>query len=101
MLKLSSQIKDFKKEVEIIICPPFTALSALASYFRNSPVEIRSTKYALGGEKGAFTGEVSAPMIKEWGCQYVILGHSERRHIFRETSEEVGKKSQKSIRMGY
>jgi len=93
------QIKDFKKEVEIIICPPFTALPTLVSYFRNSPVKLGAQNMHWE-EKGAFTGEVSAPMIKEWGCQYVILGHSERRHIFRETSEEVGKKVKKALEWG-
>lgn len=91
--------KNLEKEIEIIICPPFTALSTLSPYFRNSLIKLGAQNMHWE-EKGAFTGEVCAPMIKEWGCQYVILGHSERRHIFRETSEEVGKKVKKALEWG-
>jgi len=91
--------KNLEKEIEIIICPPFTALSTLSPYFRNSLIKLGAQNMHWE-EKGAFTGEVCAPMIKEWGCQYVILGHSERRHIFRETSEEIGKKVKKALEWG-
>ncbi len=78
-------------EVEMIVCPPYTALSSLSQYFEGTPL-------ALGAQnmhwetQGAYTGEISALMLKETGCSYVILGHSERRHVFHETSGEVGKK---------
>ncbi len=77
--------------VEIAICPPFVYLEAAAAALAGSAV-------SLGGQnmhhesKGAFTGEVSPTMLLDLGCQYVILGHSERRAIFRETNEEINKK---------
>ncbi len=78
-------------EVELIVCPPFTSLPALSKIFEGTPVVLGAQNMHWETE-GAYTGEISARMLKEVGCGYVILGHSERRHIFRETSEEVGKK---------
>ncbi len=77
--------------VEIVICPPFTALGEVYEI-------IAETNIALGAqdvywqEKGAFTGEVSCSMLKDAGCQYVIVGHSERRKYFNETNSEINKK---------
>src|SRR5690348_15550457 len=76
---------------DIVFCPPFTALSTVASI-------IKESKIALGGQdmyweaSGAYTGEISAAMLLDIGCQYVILGHSERRAYFNETNETVNKK---------
>lgn len=77
--------------IEVIICPPFTALYPLSQKCAGSPVQIAPQNMHWEA-KGAFTGEISAGMIQECHCHYVVLGHSERRHIFRETSEEIGKK---------
>jgi len=77
--------------VEIVICPPATALSAVGRALAGTP-------FLLGGQtmhwepKGAYTGEISAPMLADVGCRYVILGHSERRQYFGETDDEVGRK---------
>jgi triosephosphate isomerase len=74
-----------------ILCPPFTVLGAVAS-------AIESTAYRLGAQNvfwensGAFTGEVSPPMLRAVGCQYVIVGHSERRQYFGETDMSVNRK---------
>lgn len=86
-------------DVEVIICPPFTSLHALSQKIAGSPVKLgaQNMHWEL---KGAFTGEVSGPMLLEIGCKYVILGHSERRHIFRETAEEVGQKVQTALKLG-
>lgn len=76
---------------EIVVCPPFTSLSAV------NPV-VAGTNIKLGAqnvhweEKGAFTGEISPAMLKDAGCEYVILGHSERRQFFAETDENVNRK---------
>jgi len=78
--------------VEVVLCPPFTALAAVADVLKGSEV-------GLGGqnlywvEKGAYTGEISASMLVDAGCRYVILGHSERRRYFGETDEDVSKKA--------
>lgn len=78
-------------DCDIVVCPPFTALAAISE-------QIRDTKIDLGAQdmfcetEGAFTGEISPLMLKDVGCRYVILGHSERRQIFKETDELINKK---------
>jgi triosephosphate isomerase len=85
--------------VDIVVCPPFPALSTV----RN---RLEGTSVGLGAQNmhwenaGAFTGEVSARMLLTVGCQYVILGHSERRHLFSETDEAVGKKVKAALAAG-
>jgi triosephosphate isomerase len=79
--------------VEVVICPPFTALRSLQTLF-----DADRLPYGLGAqdvhwqEKGAFTGEISPPMLAALNCRYVIVGHSERRQHFGETDETVRKK---------
>ena len=78
-------------EADIVICPPFTALSKVNEALVDSSI-------MLGGqdvyweEEGAFTGEISPGMLKDAGCRYVIIGHSERRILFGESDEEVNNK---------
>ena len=85
--KRVTQVSD----VEILICAPFPFLAALVRTFQDSVVKVGAQN--LYWEKsGAFTGEVSAEMLESVGCSYVIIGHSERRHLFGETSEQVNKK---------
>ena len=80
-----------------VLAPPFTALSAVAQ-------EIKGHPYLLGAQdlywedQGAFTGEVSGPMLRDSGCRYVIVGHSERRRYFAETDVMVGKKAAAALR---
>ncbi|MBV8087389.1 MAG: triose-phosphate isomerase [Chloroflexi bacterium] len=84
---------------DVAVCPPFTALALVAEI-------VRGTQVALGGqnmyfqEKGAFTGEVSPPMLLDVGCRYVILGHSERRRQMGESSEQVNLKTQLALQSG-
>ena len=85
LFKLSNQA------VEVVICPPFTALSDVSEIIIESDISL-GAQDIYWVDEGAFTGEVSAPMIKEAGCQYVIIGHSERRQFFGETNESVNKK---------
>jgi triosephosphate isomerase len=78
--------------VDIVIAPPFLAVHAVAEAVRNSPVAVAAQNLSWEKE-GAFTGEVSAPMIREAGAEYVIVGHSERRQYFGETDESVNRKA--------
>lgn len=88
--QLKSLVSDIT-EVDIMVAPPFTALGVVAEILKDSAVQ-------LGGQdlfwetEGAYTGEVSAPMLKAAGCSYVIIGHSERRQYFGETNVTVNRK---------
>ena len=85
-----SLVKDLTG-VEIVLAAPFTAIHAAAEAARNSNVGI-AAQDVYWEQQGAFTGEVSAPMIREAGAEYVIIGHSERRTLFGETDETVNRK---------
>ncbi|MCF7837439.1 MAG: triose-phosphate isomerase [Candidatus Marinimicrobia bacterium] len=84
---------------EVVVCPPAPALSAVAAALAGSRV-------ALGAQNmhweasGAYTGEMSAEMLKDVGCRYVILGHSERRQYFGETDEGVNRKAMAALAAG-
>ncbi|MDR0485278.1 MAG: triose-phosphate isomerase [Elusimicrobiota bacterium] len=86
-------------DIEILICPPFTSLFALRE-------QMQGTQIALGAQnlfweaKGAFTGEISPIMLKDSGCKYVLIGHSERRQYFGETDECVNKKTKAAFEAG-
>ena len=88
--ELGSLVKGLSG-VEIVVAPPFTALLPAAEAARNTPIGIAAQNMSAEKE-GAFTGEVSATMIKDAGATYVILGHSERRKLFGETDELVNRK---------
>ena len=91
-------IKEFRElvkwidDVEIVVAPAFTAVHAAADAARNSNVAIAAQDLYWEGE-GAFTGEVSAQMVREAGAEYVIVGHSERRTLFGETDASVNRKT--------
>ena len=85
--------------VDIVVCPPFTALQAAKAALAGSSVDLGAQN--MHWEKsGAFTGEVSAEMLREVGCHYVILGHSERRQYFKETDEQVNRKAKAALAGG-
>lgn len=87
---LKGRVKDVTT-VDVVVCPPFISLLAVADVLKGSHIGLGAQN--LYWEKnGAFTGEVSAPMLKSAGCAYVIIGHSERRTYFHETDETVNKK---------
>lgn len=123
---LLSQIKTFSKnqtDVEVVVCPPFTALSLASGILRGSwspagrgvrgaesrvsprPEAVGRIEGSIGlgaqdvfwEKQGAFTGEVSAAMLRDAGCQFVIIGHSERRTYFGETDESVRRKLSAAI----
>jgi len=83
-------------KVDVAVCPPFVYLQQVAN-------TLSSSRVALGAQdvyfeqKGAFTGEISAAMLKDVGCTYVICGHSERRHVIGETDELINKKVHAAI----
>jgi len=78
-------------EVEVVICPPFTALPAAIEAAKGSCVAI-GAQDCYWEKEGAFTGEVAVPMIADLGCSHCIVGHSERRQFFGETDATVDKK---------
>jgi triosephosphate isomerase len=78
--------------VEIVVAPPFTAVHAAAEAARNTNIGV-AAQDLYWEKEGAFTGEVSATMVKEAGAEYVIIGHSERRRLFGETDAIVNRKT--------
>jgi triosephosphate isomerase len=85
--------------VEVAVCPPFVYLDAVRAALQGSPVGLGAQNMYFQRE-GAYTGEVSARMLKDVGCRYVILGHSERRHILGETDELVNGKTLAALALG-
>jgi len=99
---LAAAIRDGLKRpgrVEVVLCPPFTALGAVGEIVAGSPI-------ALGAQNchheaaGAHTGEISPPMLLELGCRFVLCGHSERRHELGETDEQINRKVAAALRHG-
>jgi triosephosphate isomerase len=82
--------------VEIVVAPPFTSLATAAEAARNTNVGVAAQNLYFERE-GAFTGEISAGMIKDAGASYVIIGHSERRRLFGETDASVNRKTRAAI----
>lgn len=94
--KLDELVAD--SSVEVVVCAPFTALSALTALgLENVKIGAQNMHFA---DQGAFTGEISSSMLVDAGCQYVILGHSERREIFKEDDEFINKKVLKALGAG-
>jgi triosephosphate isomerase len=91
-------IKDVT-DVEIVVAPPFTAVHAVSEAARHAKIGV-SAQNLYWEREGAFTGEVSAAMIKEAGAEYVIIGHSERRRLFGETDQTVNRKLMSAIAAG-
>ena len=80
----------------VIVCPPFTSLETAVELTKDTPIEV-GAQNMFYEDGGAFTGEISAKMLKSVGCKYVILGHSERRSIFGESNEWINKKITKAL----
>jgi triosephosphate isomerase len=78
--------------VEVVIAPPFTALDVVREAAAGSAIAL-AAQDVCAESSGAFTGEVSAPMLADAGCRYCIVGHSERRTLYGETSEQVSRKA--------
>jgi triosephosphate isomerase (TIM) len=84
---------------DIVVAPPFTAIPAAVEATKNTKIAI-SAQDVYWEKEGAFTGEISANMLVEAGCRYVIIGHSERRQFFGETDETVAKKTKAALAAG-
>jgi triosephosphate isomerase (TIM) len=96
---LRGAVSMIRDRVEIAVAPPFTALSAVAKALEGSNIAL-AAQNCHAADAGAFTGEVSAPMLKDVGCAWVILGHSERRQFFGETDAGVNAKVQSVLKAG-
>ena len=92
--ELASGVASGSKEmddVDILLAPPFTALQTVADAIEGTPIAL-GAQDLYWEEKGAFTGEISPMMLKDVGCQYVLVAHSERRQLFGETDKTANRK---------
>lgn len=91
MVKALKEESPQLTDAELVVIPPYTMLSEVKKVIEGSTVQL-GAQNIFWEEKGAFTGEISPQMLKDAGCQYVTIGHSERRQYFGETNETVNKK---------
>ncbi|MDR1057521.1 MAG: triose-phosphate isomerase [Coxiellaceae bacterium] len=94
---LHQKVKEFEAEIEIIIAPPYTSLNKIAETLKDSLIKV-SAQDMFWEDAGAFTGQISAPMLKDIGVTHVIIGHSERRQFFYETNTTVNKKIKAALK---
>ena len=88
---IADRINEVPSDVQLILAPPFTHLDRVGGIIKGTPAAL-SAQNCADKDKGAYTGEVSAAMLASAGCQYVILGHSERREYYHETSATLNEK---------
>jgi len=101
-IELVSSLKSVEKELSeaaVVVIPPFTALREVKKTLEGSSIKL-GAQNLFWEEKGAFTGEISPHMLKDAGCAYVVIGHSERRQHFSETDEVVNKKIRAALAQG-
>ncbi len=94
-----SGCNDLAGKIDIAVCPPFVYLQQVGKALQTSHIALGSQDIYFE-QKGAFTGEISASMLKDVGCTYAICGHSERRHVIGETDDLINKKVQAAITGG-
>lgn len=91
--EISNQFEKTWEQVDVVVCPPFVDLKPVRTVFDFDKTKVKvASQNVYFEEKGAYTGEISVSMIKEIGCAYSIVGHSERRELFGETDQSVNKK---------
>jgi triosephosphate isomerase len=95
LIELTGDVKN----TEIIIIPPFTSLSVVAELTRNSRIKL-GAQNMYWEQSGAYTGEISGVFLKSLGCDYVLIGHSERRHVMGETDEMINRKLKTAVEIG-
>ena len=84
---------------EVAVAPPYISLQLVGKLLEGTPIKL-AAQDLYWEESGAFTGEISPAMLKDVGCEYAIIGHSERRHIMNETDEMVNRKLASALRGG-
>lgn len=94
---LSEQLNDLN-DIEIVLAPPFTALAPLAEALIDSPIFLAGQN--CYPTEGAYTGEISPALLRDVGCSAVIIGHSERRHLFAESDEFINQKIKAALSAG-
>lgn len=98
---LDRLVNSMTDEVEVVVCPPFTALKSVSTVIELDALDIRLGAQNLHWEaEGAFTGEIAPRMLTELRCSYVIVGHSERREYFGETNETVNRRVKAAFEAG-
>lgn len=95
---LKNELKD-QRAVDVVVCPPFTAISRVADLLKGSDIKF-GAQDLFWEEEGAYTGEIAPRMLKDLGCQFCIIGHSERRIYFGETNDAVNKKVKAALKHG-
>jgi triosephosphate isomerase len=88
-----------KTSAEVIICPPFTSLVVAQQLLKGSTIKLGAQDVSVHDD-GAYTGEISVKMLKSVGCEYVIVGHSERRQYFHESNDLINQKAKKVLASG-
>jgi triosephosphate isomerase (TIM) len=96
--RLRPELERYAPAVDLVVLPPSIMLWEIASVLRGSPIRV-GAQNAAWEDRGAFTGEISPAMLAGW-CEYLLLGHSERRHVFGETDEQVHSKLLAALRHG-
>jgi triosephosphate isomerase len=96
---LKTKLTSVESDVEVVLCPPFTSLAVVANLLKGSPMKLGAQNMS-DQDEGAFTGEISWKMLKSAGCEYVVLGHSERRQYFHESNELINQKAKKALGNG-
>jgi triosephosphate isomerase len=96
---LKESLKNVSDAVEVVLCPPYTSLTLASQLLRGNRLKLGAQNMHYEDD-GAYTGEISGRMLRSIGCEYVILGHSERRTYFQESDSVVNRKIMKALALG-
>ncbi len=98
--EIVSEVPSAHPNVELLVCPPFTSLGVVAEIIKDGAVKLGAQNCHYE-PSGAYTGEISLDFLKSFSCEFVIIGHSERRQYFAETDETVNKKTKAAVEKGF